>query len=290
MTSFEDAREALRRTIRAVYPAAKPIEGWAGVETWGVPRPKHAVEKVTSGTYDPTRITIGIADRKSGPVVYFLDPGDYHALETHRALLTGAGFKLGRGCIMHTRKGPLPVDALETLFRRTKARDAAARPRAAKASGARISAAPSVDAYLAALPADQRAALERLRKQIRVAAPRAEESISYGMPAWRHEGPLVYIAAFRDHLSFFPGGTSALQTLKDEVKEFQTSKGTLRFTPARPLPAALVRRIVEMRVAENEARAARRKARTKKAVKKPARAPRKKPAKTAPRKAARRRS
>ena len=126
MSSFQEARDALVRTIHAVFPDARPAPRWAGVEAWAAPRPEGAPQHASTGTYDPKVTVIGIADRKSGPVVYFLDPGDYFALETHKALLEGAGLKLGRGCIMHTRKGPLPTAALEELFRRVKARDAAA--------------------------------------------------------------------------------------------------------------------------------------------------------------------
>lgn len=130
MADFDDARDALARTVRRVFPYAKPVEQWRGVDAWAAPRPEAAVVGASTGTYDPKVIVVGIADRKSGPVVYFLDPGDYHALDTHRALLEDAGLKVGRGCIYHTKKGPLPVAALEKLFRLTKARDAkAGKPR-----------------------------------------------------------------------------------------------------------------------------------------------------------------
>ena len=114
-----------------------------------------------------------------------------------------------------------------------------------------------VDTYLAALGDDQRAALERLRKTIRAAAPDAVETISYQMPAFKLEGRfLVSYAAFKDHCSFFPGA-AVPDELVDEVKPFVAGKGTLRFTPERPIPAALVKKMVKTRVREIEAAAAR---------------------------------
>lgn len=112
-----------------------------------------------------------------------------------------------------------------------------------------------IDAYLAKLPADQRAALGRLRKQIRAAAPKAEECLSYGLPAFRHAGrPLVGFGASAKHCSLFPMNGTTVAAFKAELEDFSTSKGTIRFTPDRPLPAALVRRIVKARVAENAAK------------------------------------
>jgi uncharacterized protein YdhG (YjbR/CyaY superfamily) len=111
-----------------------------------------------------------------------------------------------------------------------------------------------VDAYLAAVPPKFRKELEKLRRTIRSAAPDAEERISYGMPAFRQGGMLVYYAAFQDHLSFFVGSPGARNRFAAELKPFETGKGTVRFTPDRPLPAGLVRRIVKARVAENVAR------------------------------------
>ena len=113
--------------------------------------------------------------------------------------------------------------------------------------------AKDVDEYLADVPPGQRAALERLRQTIRAAAPRATEAISYGMPAFKYHGALVYFAAFKNHLSFFPG-TSALGAYRSELKGYSTAKGTIHFTPAKPLPATLVRKIVRARIKDNEAR------------------------------------
>lgn len=111
----------------------------------------------------------------------------------------------------------------------------------------------SVDAYLEAQTPAFRKALKTLRTQIKAAAPKAEESISYGMPAYKYKGPLVYFGAFKNHCSFFPGSSSILQNEKD-LKGFTVAKGTIQFTPEKPLPAALIKRIVKERIRENETR------------------------------------
>jgi uncharacterized protein YdhG (YjbR/CyaY superfamily) len=121
----------------------------------------------------------------------------------------------------------------------------------------RRSAAPkTVDEYLANVPADMRASLQHLRDTIRAAAPEAEEVISYQMPAFRLHGMLVYYAAFSDHCSFFVGSPAARRKFAAELKPFAAGKGTVHFTPERPLPAGLVTRIVKARVSENKARVA----------------------------------
>jgi len=110
----------------------------------------------------------------------------------------------------------------------------------------------SVDAYLAGLADDQRAALERLRRIIQRAAPRAEECISYQIPAFRLDGRmLVWFGASRKHCAFYPGGI--VDVYKRELEDFDVSKGTIRFQPDRPVPAALVRTIVKARMAKNAA-------------------------------------
>lgn len=114
--------------------------------------------------------------------------------------------------------------------------------------------AKTVDEYLAALPEDARATLEKLRKTIKAAAPKATEVISYQMPGYKYHGMLVFFAAFKDHCSLFPG-SSVISTYKDDLKSYETSKGTIRFPIDKPLPATLVRKLVKARIAENEARA-----------------------------------
>lgn len=107
----------------------------------------------------------------------------------------------------------------------------------------------NVDDYLAIVPEDARAALEKLRRTIRAAAPKADECISYGMPAYKYHGPLVYFAAFKDHCSFFPGGL--VEKFKSDLKGYPISKGTIRFSVDKPLPATLVKKIVKARIAQN---------------------------------------
>jgi uncharacterized protein YdhG (YjbR/CyaY superfamily) len=120
--------------------------------------------------------------------------------------------------------------------------------------GMKTGTAKDVDEYLASVPAKDRAALEALRRTIRTAAPRAEETISYGMPAYKFHGPLVFFAAFKNHLSFFGVSKPVLEQFRDEVASFRTSSTTLHFSAGHPLPASLVTRIVRARVEENEGR------------------------------------
>lgn len=101
--------------------------------------------------------------------------------------------------------------------------------------------------YLARVSSDKRAALQKLRRAIKAAAPKAEECISYEVPAFRLNGKfLVAYAAAANHCAFYPG--SVLTGLKRELRNYDTSKGTLRFPPEKPLPAALVRKLVRLRI------------------------------------------
>ena len=111
----------------------------------------------------------------------------------------------------------------------------------------------TIDEYLAELSADQRAALERVRKIIHAAVPGVEEGISYQIPAFRVDGKwFVWMGAAANHCAIYGvGGTS------EELKDFDTSgKGTIRFQPDHPLPAALVRKLVKDRIAKNAAKKA----------------------------------
>lgn len=106
----------------------------------------------------------------------------------------------------------------------------------------------SVDEYLARLDAGKRAALQRLRKDIHAAIPRAEECISYQMPAFRLDGRvLVWFGAGASHCAFYPGGV--VDQYRDALANYETSKGTVRFQPEHPLPASLVRKLVKARQA-----------------------------------------
>lgn len=108
-----------------------------------------------------------------------------------------------------------------------------------------------VDAYLASVPADARAALQRLRKAISAAAPGAEESFSYGLPAFRLDGrPLVCYGASKNHCSFYPMSPAVIRAHAGDLKRYDTSKGTIRFAPETPLPPTLVRKLVTARIAE----------------------------------------
>lgn len=125
-------------------------------------------------------------------------------------------------------------------------------------TGMRTKKAPAdIDAYLATLSPDKRAALQTLRRTIKMAAPGAEECVSYRMPAFRHNGRLlVAYAGFKSHCSLFPCGST--KPFAQELAGYETSKGTIRFDPKRGLPVALVRKIVKARIAENAARKKRR--------------------------------
>jgi uncharacterized protein YdhG (YjbR/CyaY superfamily) len=110
----------------------------------------------------------------------------------------------------------------------------------------------TIDEYLAPLSADKRAALKKLRRAIRAAAPKAEECISYGLAAFRLDGrPLVAFGATGTHCAFYPMSSTTVAAHEDELAAYDTSKGTIRFPPDRPLPAALVRKVVKARIAEN---------------------------------------
>jgi uncharacterized protein YdhG (YjbR/CyaY superfamily) len=112
-----------------------------------------------------------------------------------------------------------------------------------------------VDEYLERLPEPARSTLSRIRAAIRSAVPEeAIEGISYGMPAFRYKGALVGYAAFPDHCGFYPMSPPVVVAFASELARYSTSKGTIRFPVDKPLPAALVKKIVKARVAENEAR------------------------------------
>lgn len=110
--------------------------------------------------------------------------------------------------------------------------------------------AKTIDEYLAPLSRDKRAALEKLRRAIQSAAPKAEECISYQIPAFRLGGRLlVAFGAAAKHCAFYPGAFP-VEALADELATYDTSKGTIRFRADSPLPATLVRKLVKARIAE----------------------------------------
>ncbi len=115
-----------------------------------------------------------------------------------------------------------------------------------------------IDAYIAQFPKQVQAALQKIRKTIKAAAPQAEEVISYQMPAFKYHGVLVYFAAWKNHIGFYPV-TSVITAFKDELKHYLVSKGTIQFPLDTPLPLALISNIVKYRVVENETKLADRK-------------------------------
>lgn len=115
----------------------------------------------------------------------------------------------------------------------------------------------TIDEYLAAVSDDKRAALEQLRKAIQAAAPKAEECISYGLPAFRLGGKLlVAFGAAARHCAFYPMSAATIGAHKDLLAGYDTSPGTIRFRAEAPLPASLVRKLVKARIAENAGSAA----------------------------------
>ena len=121
---------------------------------------------------------------------------------------------------------------------------------------ARMTSPQSIDDYLASLSVEKRAALQYVRRAIKAAAPQAVECISYGIPAFRLDGRvLVYLGAAAKHCALYPGA-HPIEAHKKALAAYDTSKGTVRFPPDAPLPAALVRTLVRTRIAEQSARRA----------------------------------
>jgi len=124
----------------------------------------------------------------------------------------------------------------------------------AGATKQRVSGAATVDEYLARVDEPERTALTKLRGQIKQAAPEAAEVISYQIPTYRLHGPLVHFAAQPKHLSFTVVSLEVIDAFRDELQDWEVAGRTIRFSAKKPLPAALVKRIVKARVLENEAR------------------------------------
>jgi len=121
--------------------------------------------------------------------------------------------------------------------------------------GPRTSPAHNVDEYLAAVPEEERVVLETLRRTIKAAAPEAVEVISFGVPAFKYHGPLVFFAAFPHHCSLYVVSKPVLELFSTELASWDTSGTTIHFSPQHPLPATLVTKIVKARIRENEKRA-----------------------------------
>ncbi|CAM3302916.1 YdhG-like domain-containing protein [Flavobacterium longum] len=113
----------------------------------------------------------------------------------------------------------------------------------------------TVDQYIMAQPPEAKTYLDAMRAIVRKSAPQAEEVISYGMPAFKYYGMLVYYAVWKSHVGFYPSG-SGISQFADELAGFKTSKGAIQFPLGQPLPEALIERIVRWRVEENKQKAA----------------------------------
>jgi uncharacterized protein YdhG (YjbR/CyaY superfamily) len=109
----------------------------------------------------------------------------------------------------------------------------------------------NIDDYMALQPEKVRETLENLRQIIRETAPEAEELISYGIPAYKYHGMLVFFAGYKKHCSLFAGNGALTEQMKEELKNYKTSKGTIQFTVEKPLPDDLVREIVKIRMKQN---------------------------------------
>jgi uncharacterized protein YdhG (YjbR/CyaY superfamily) len=122
-----------------------------------------------------------------------------------------------------------------------------------RSSAAKANDAPkNVDEYLAGIPEPARSNLNKIRAAIRSAVPpEATETISYGIPAFKDKRVLVWFAAFSNHCSLFPTA-SVIEAFKNELKGFFTSKGTVQFPMDKPLPTALIKKLVKARVAQHE--------------------------------------
>ncbi len=111
----------------------------------------------------------------------------------------------------------------------------------------------TIDEYIETFPKDVQSILERMRQTIREAAPEAVESISYQMPTFKLNGNLVYFAAWKNHVGFYPG-SSAIEAFKKELSPFKQAKGTIQFPLDKPISFDLVKKIVKFRVRENESK------------------------------------
>ena len=117
----------------------------------------------------------------------------------------------------------------------------------------RVESMSSFDEYLATVPEPQKAELERIRELVRREVPEAEESTSYGLPAFKYKNrPLLGFRASKNHLSVFPFSPEAVEAARDELVGFDLSKGTVRFTPDEPIPDAALKRLLDHRLREIE--------------------------------------
>jgi len=109
----------------------------------------------------------------------------------------------------------------------------------------------TVDEYMADFPADVKKRMQQLRKTIKTAAPKAEEVISYQMPGYKYLGMLVYFAAYKNHIGFYPGAGGILEFYK-KLSSFKSAKGSVQFPNDRPIPYEVISKVVKFRVKQNE--------------------------------------
>ena len=113
---------------------------------------------------------------------------------------------------------------------------------------------PTTDDYIASFPKETQVLLEQVRVAIKKAAPAAEETISYAMPAYKLHGPLVYFAGYKEHIGFYPTA-SGIAAFKEELSKYKGAKGSVQFPIDKPMPLSLITKIVKYRVQENMAKA-----------------------------------
>jgi len=123
-------------------------------------------------------------------------------------------------------------------------------------NGPKLPPTATIDDYLKPLPVKIRTALQKLRKTIKSAAPKAEEAISYQIPVFKQNGPVAGFAAFANHCSYFTMSPAIVKAFKKELESFKSSGSTIHFTPENPLPAALIKKLVWAKLMENEERLA----------------------------------
>jgi uncharacterized protein YdhG (YjbR/CyaY superfamily) len=127
------------------------------------------------------------------------------------------------------------------------------KPAGRKTSGAEVSAELAIEEYIANAPGPARKLLEEIRAIVRATAPvETTEVFSYGIPGFKYKGTLLSYGAFKQHCGFFPGSPPMLKSLAPELTQYKTTRGGVQFPLGKPLPAALVKKIVKLRVAENE--------------------------------------
>ena len=225
-------------------------------------RVRSTIRKAVPGAEEVISYQIPTYELHGAYVVYFAGWKQHYSLYPATGRLVAAfeddlaPYEVRKGTIRFPLSQPVPVKLIERIAK-FLAKEAADRARA-KLAGAgrlrrRMSAKPrTINDYLAGLSADKRAALEKLRVAIRSAAPKAEECISYGIPAFRLNGRvLVAFKAAANHCAFHPMSGATVAAHKVELAGYDTSPGTIRFPPTDPPPARLIRMLVKARVAEN---------------------------------------